>query len=163
MWTAVYVPHSFLTAGIRCSLPVCIAVCWVRDLWGVWHHLSPSSSMCCHIRADYSLPSVRSSFWPLCSVVLTFWPVQVLHLYVWIKLQVCWSLIRNMYSVCALSWYFVFFQALSGEDWKGAIPDRDQRPAGPAVRDARWTRYSQEISRWWREDCHDGGNSLTSV
>lgn len=109
MWTAVYVPHSFLTAGIRCSLPVCIPVCWVRDLWGVWHHLSPSSSMCCHIRADYSLPSVRSSFWPLCSVVLTFWPVQVLHLYVWIKLQVCWSLIRNMYSVCALSWYFGFF------------------------------------------------------
>lgn len=31
----------------------------------------------------------------------------------------------------------VICQALPGEDGEGAIPDRDQRPAGPAVRDAR--------------------------
>lgn len=31
----------------------------------------------------------------------------------------------------------VLCQALPGEDGPGTVPDRDQRPAGPAVRDAR--------------------------
>ncbi len=61
--------------------------------------------------------------------------------------------------LCCVVTCFVVCQAVPGEDGEGAIPDRDQRPSGPAVRDAWWARLSQEVSLWWRERRHYSGTA----
>lgn len=55
-----------------------------------------------------------------------------------------------------------FHQAFPGEDGTGAIPDRDQRPAGPAVRDARRARLGQEVGQRRRERWHYGGKASST-
>lgn len=72
---------------------------------------------------------------------------------VWIKPQVC-SVRLFTCSACR--------QAFPGEDGAGAIPDGDQRPAGPAVRDARRARLGQEVSQRWGERRHHGGKTSSS-
>lgn len=61
------------------------------------------------------------------------------HLYVQITVQVCGCVCAHIQDVeflhCNVTCYVVY-QAVPGEDGEGAVPDRDQRPAGPAVRDA---------------------------
>lgn len=150
-------PHSVLTAGIRCSLPVCVVVCWVRDLWGGWHHLSPSSS---------SVRSCKGSlFFGICQVFVSTSVFRGPNILTCAgaasacELRCSCAGVSSGICIVPVLWYVVVCQAVSGEDWTGAIPDRDQRPAGPTVRDARWTRHGQEIGLWWREDRHDGGNA----
>lgn len=73
--------------------------------------------------------------------------------------------------VCAYVWYVKVFnfdvalvcQAVPGKDGKGAVPDRDQRPAGPAVGNAWRAWLSEEDSCWWRERHAYSGNTRCSL
>lgn len=72
-------------------------------------------------------------------------------------LTVCRVSVLCCAVICCVVW-----QAVPGEDGEGAIPDRDQRPTGPAVRDAWWARLGEEGSCWWREGHYYGGKAQYS-
>lgn len=76
------------------------------------------------------------------------------------KVQVCrsrWAWVDFKTGLLCGVTGCVLGQTFPGENGEGAEPDRDQRPSGAAVRDARWARLSKEVCcSWWRKRRHYG-------
>ena len=157
-----------VAALYRSSSSVNITLWWV--VWGAAHHLSPPPPLGVVVQRHFTHYWFALGQVFMLASAVCMPPIQTQcrcsHLYVQITVQVCGCVRADVKSVGFLhcdETCSVLGQTVPGEDGEGAVPDRDQRPAGPAVGDARRARLGQEVSRRWRERHHDGGNAQCSL